>query len=152
LNSHPPNFAHQRQNEIASFLTIVATEIETLKTSYIQLREFDAKRHCNPKSGIIQYTCNCGQADHVAGWRGGVPRPHPGGLWLYLALWNHDQPQNHLLQLHTQPITEPLFLGNKQIMLLVLEGLNNQNVYPEILNILFRNGVTRHPTSPGNQV
>ncbi len=119
-------------------LCSIAADIQALRGSHPQLREFRAAKHCNPDALVIGYQYHCDPPAGGAGWRGGTPNPKPDGIWLHLDFHDPDS----TAQIHTQPVVMPRTFRQRDVMLLVVQGEASPPLGPELEAILQRHGVT----------
>jgi hypothetical protein len=117
-------------------LKALAMDIEKLKADFPQLRDFSAATHLHAEPPSIHYAFRTHAPARTGGWTSGVPNPDPDGVWFYIDL--HDPGSK--LQVHTQPATAPLCLGESKVSLLVLEGRDTRSVYGPIWSALAKHG------------
>jgi hypothetical protein len=115
----------------------IARGIEKLKTQYPQLDGFSSAENVNPDELKIEYAYSTREAERVGGWRSGVPHPNDDGLWFFIDLHDPDS----MRQIHTQPVTVPLCLGEKRVSFLILEGKNTKSIHGAIWKIMSAQGV-----------
>jgi hypothetical protein len=121
----------------ATIVQRVATDIEKLKTSFPQLRDFSARTDFNPSVPAITYSFHTHAAEKTGGWTSGVPNPDDDGVWFYIDL--HDPKST--LEIHTQPmVTAPMCLGDRRVSYLSLEGRRTKSIGVAIWKILRKYG------------
>jgi len=120
-----------------SILRAIAMDIEKLKTSFPQLRDFSAATHLHAEPPSISYAFHTHAPERTGGWTSGVPNPDPDGIWFYIDL--HDPSSK--LQVHTQPVTASLCLGKSRVSFLLLEGPDTLSLYGPISSALAKQGV-----------
>jgi hypothetical protein len=125
----------------AAMLRAVALDIEVLGTRHPPLAGFRAATHLDPAQARIEYAFRTHAAPRTGGWTAGVPNPDADGIWFHIDV--HDPAST--LQLHTQPMVEPLCLGGARVSFLVLEGERAAPAAAELRRILARHGVVRCP-------
>jgi len=119
-----------------SILKAVAIDIEKLKTEFPQLREFSAVKHLRAEPPSIGYAFRTHAPERTGGWTSGVPNPDADGIWFHIDL--HDPGSK--LQLHTQPVTPSLCLGESRVSFLLLEGRDTRSLYGPIWSALSKQG------------
>lgn len=119
-----------------SILKSVAIDIEKLKTDFPQLREFSAVKHLSAEPPAIAYAFRTHAPAMTGGWTSGVPNPDADGIWFHIDL--HDPGSE--LQLHTQPVTLSLCLGESRVSFLLLEGRDTRSLYGPIWSALSKQG------------
>lgn len=119
-----------------SILKAVAADIETLKADFPQLRDFSATTHLRAEPPSISYAFRTHSPGKTGGWTSGVPSPDADGVWLHIDL--HAPSSNQ--QLHTQPVTVPLCLGESRVSFLMLEGRDTRSLYGPIWSALTKQG------------
>ena len=117
-------------------LKVVAMEIEKLKTEFPQLRDFSAVKHLRAEPPSIGYAFRTHAPARTGGWTSGVPNPDADGIWFHIDL--HDPGSN--LQLHTQPVTASLCLGESRVSFLILEGRDTRSLRGPIWSALSKQG------------
>ena len=132
-----PGFAEGNDAYGKAILSI-GKAIEALKGEYPQLRSFSVRGNANKAGLYITYNFNTHQPAHRAGWAGAVPNPDANGIWFYIDFHDPDSPA----QIHTQPVTAPLYFGKKRVSFLILEGNDTKPVSAAISRILNAHGVT----------
>ena len=129
------------QSTEAKILKNVAQDIEKLKPNFPQLEDFSVRKHFDsslkrrPVPAIV-YSFHTHAPKHIGGWTSGVPNPDHDGVWFYIDL--HDP--NSTAQIHTQPVTMPICLGDKRVSFLSLEGAGTKSLDPAIREILRKHG------------
>jgi hypothetical protein len=123
--------------DYAGTLRRIAESIEALKGEYPQLAGFSVEEHFYPDRLTIAYDHRTYWPRRRAGWAGSVPNPHPDGIWFHLDF--HDPGSTS--QIHTQPVVPKRRYGEKQVMLLILEGKDTRSLQPALDRILQRHGV-----------
>lgn len=122
----------------AGTLALIARDIEDLRGTYPQLRDFSSQENMNAKSLAISYAYRTHKATHPGGWTAGVPNPDDDGIWFYLDF--HDPSSTS--QIHTQPMTGiRQCLGRKRVGFLLLEGPKTTSVNGAVWRILKKYGV-----------
>ena len=119
-----------------SILKAVAADIEKLKTDFPQLRDFSAAAHLRADPPGISYAFRTHSPERTGGWTSGVPNPDADGIWFHIDL--HDPASQR--QLHTQPVTAPLCLGESRVSFLILEGRDTRSLYGPIWSALRKQG------------
>jgi hypothetical protein len=119
-----------------SVLQAIAIDIEKLKANFPQLREFSAVKHLRAEPPSIGYAFRTHTPEKTGGWTSGVPNPDGDGIWFHIDL--HDRGSR--LQLHTQPVTPSLCLGESRVSFLLLEGRHTRSLYGSIWNTLEKHG------------
>jgi hypothetical protein len=115
------------------FIESVAEGIAKLKEAYPQLAGFSREKNVDAGELKISYSFRARRAASGAGWRAGVPKPGPDGLWLYIDL--HD-PES-MAQLHTQPSVKKLGrVDGKDVAFLIREGSATKKVAGAISALL----------------
>ena len=117
-------------------LLAVARGIADLRREYPQLGEFLPSDHADPKALRIAYGFHTHRPQGRAGWTSGVPNPDDDGVWFYIDF--HDP--NSMAQIHTQPVVPKGVLGDKRVMLLILEGVETRPLAGSLRDILRKNG------------
>ena len=105
-------------------IVAIATSIASHKRQFPQLRNFSVAQHCDRKGLTIRYGYKTHRARHRGGWSSGVPNPDRDGVWFYIDFHDPDS----MAQIHTQPVVEPLYYGDKKVMFLILEGKDTEKV------------------------
>jgi hypothetical protein len=118
-------------------LRAIATDIENLKTDFPQLRDFSAAQNLHAEPSSISYAFRTHASDRTGGWSSGVPNPDADGVWFHIDI--HDADSS--LQLHTQPVTASLCLGESRVSFLMLEGPDTRSLYGPIWGVLKKHGV-----------
>lgn len=118
-------------------LTGIARDIASLKRSHPQLSEFFVEQNLQAKELKISYGYRTHRATH-GGWTGGVPNPDADGIWFYIDF--HDP--HSTAQIHTQPVTAAICIGDKRVSFLSLEGTRTKSVSGAIHKILKKHGAT----------
>ena len=118
-------------------ISAIAAEIEELKGEHAQLADFTAARNCHRELLSISYRYKTHPSKRRGGWVAQVPNPDADGIWFRLDIHDPDSTQ----QLHTQPVAPPMWLGEKRVTLLLLEGEATRSVLPAVHAILRRHGV-----------
>lgn len=111
-------------------------DIEKLKADFPQLRDFSAADHLRAEPPSIGYAYRTRPPQRTGGWTSGVPAPDADGVWFHIDL--HD-PRSQL-QLHTQPVTPSLCLGESRVAFLLLEGPETRSLYGPIWSALSKQG------------
>jgi hypothetical protein len=119
-----------------SLLKAVAIDIEKLKTDFPQLRDFSAVKNLQADPPSIDYAFRTHAPERTGGWTSGVPHPDADGVWFHIDL--HDPGSQ--LQLHTQPVTASLCLGESRVSFLLLEGRDTRSLYGPIWSALSKQG------------
>ncbi len=117
-------------------LKAIAIDIEKLKTDFPQLREFSAVKHLRAEPPSIGYAFRTHAPERTGGWTSAVPNPDADGIWFHIDL--HDPGSE--LQLHTQPVTPSLCLGESRVSFLLLEGRDTRSLYGPIWSALSKHG------------
>jgi hypothetical protein len=116
-------------------LQSVAQDIADLKRDFPQLQDFSPAVN----GASINYGYHTHKAEHRGGWTAQVPNPDDDGVWFYIDVHAPDS----TAQIHTQPITLPLCLGEKRVSFLILEGKNTKPVGGAIFSVLASHGVQK---------
>ena len=119
-----------------NILKAVAMDIEELKPDFPQLRDFSAAKHFRAEPPSIVYAFRTHASERMGGWTSGVPNPNADGIWFYIDLHDH----NSKLQIHTQPVTASLCLGESRLSFLMLEGRDTRSLYGPIWSVLTKQG------------
>jgi hypothetical protein len=122
----------------ARIIEDIGDEIEKLKTTFPQLEEF-SRNNVDVDRLTISYSYRTHEPARSGGWTSGVPNPDADGVWFHVDL--HDA--QSAAEIHTQPITTPICLGNLKVSFLLLEGTATKTVYAAIWKILARQGVKK---------
>ncbi len=115
----------------------MAVEIESLKTQYPQLIDFNFSEDVSLKNLSISYSYKTHKSHVRAGWRSGVPEPDEDGIWFYI---NFHSPDSDA-QIDTQPVMPCMKIGEKIITFLILEGEKTSSLNGKINKILKKYGV-----------
>jgi hypothetical protein len=102
----------------ADTIAAIARDIEGLKPACPQLVDFDREKHVDRAGDRLDYGYHTHPPARRGGWAGAVPNPDPDGVWLYIDI--HDPAS--MSQIHTQPVVPKLRVGDKLLMMLILEG------------------------------
>jgi len=132
----PAGVTPAHAQERLGILKAVAMDIEKLKADFPQLREFSAARHLRAEPPSIGYAFRTHAPERSGGWTSGVPSPDADGIWFHIDL--HDPGSK--LQLHTQPVTASLCVGESRVSFLILEGRDTRSVYGPIWSALTKQG------------
>ena len=128
------------QSTEAKILKGIARDIEKLKSDFPQLRDFSVRKHFKssqrPVPAIV-YSFHTHAPKPTGGWTAGVPNPDRDGVWFYIDLHDPDS----TAQIHTQPETMSICLGDKRVSFLSLEGAGTKSLDPAIREILRKHGV-----------
>ncbi len=119
----------------------MAADIEKLKPDFPQLRDFAARKHLRTKPPSIEYAFRTHAAEKKGGWTSGVPNPNLDGVWFHIDLHDPDSK----LQLHTQPVTASLCIGESRVSFLMLEGRDTRSLYGPIWSVLTKHGAKACP-------
>ena len=117
----------------------IARDIEKLKPEFPQLADFSTAKNFNVSHRLIEYSFHTHASKRKGGWTAGVPNPDDDGIWFYIDI--HDATST--AQIHTQPVTAPICLGDKKVSFLILEGDRTKSRGSALWKILSRNGVKR---------
>lgn len=128
--------APAQAQERIGILKAVALDIEKLKADFPQLHEFSAARHLRTEPPSIGYAFRTHAPQRTGGWTSGVPQPDADGIWFHIDLHDPGSP----LQLHTQPVTRSLCLGDSRVSFLLLEGRDTRSLHAPIWSVLARHG------------
>jgi hypothetical protein len=128
-------------SDYAATCHAIAEDIEDLARHYPQLAAFTVtrvmKRQCT-----IDYEYHTHKPEQRGGWSSGVPHPDPDGIWLFINVWDPDDPSDRYAELHTQPMTfERRHLGKREVTVFVAEGDHTTPVADHIHAILKARGV-----------
>jgi hypothetical protein len=127
----------EANQDFEKLITGIAVDIAKLKHRYPQLANFSSKKHTDIKNLSISYDYRTHQPERRPGWVGSVPNPDNDGVWFYIDL--HDP--SSMAQIHTQPVTLPMCVGEKRVSFLILEGKRTKSLGKDITLILKRHGV-----------
>ncbi len=116
----------------------IGRDIEALKDRYPQLQNFSVKDNADAARLCISYEFKTHEPKRRGGWVSGVPNPDADGIWFYIDI--HDPGSTR--QIHTQPVTLPMFRGDKRVTFLILEGTETKSISNAIRKILGDHGVT----------
>jgi hypothetical protein len=119
-------------------LQAIAQGIEGLKGEFPQLKEFSPEQAFDAERLTISYSYRTHRSDRRGGWTAGVPNPDEDGIWFYIDLHDPDSQA----QIHTQPVTVALCLGQKRAMFLILEGSQTKSVAGRISSLMSEHGIT----------
>jgi hypothetical protein len=114
----------------------VAREIAGLKNDFPQLRGFSSIDNVDIDNLRISYAYHTHEPERTGGWTSGVPHPDADGIWFDIDL--HDA--RSTAEMHTQPISASMCLGDKKVMFLILEGADTRSANAALWKILRRNG------------
>jgi hypothetical protein len=117
----------------------IAHDIERLKDSYPQLKDFSVAENLKADKHRISYGYHTHKPTGRGGWTPSVPNPDEDGMWFYIDF--HDRAST--LQIHTQPVAVPYCVGAMRLSFLSLEGTKTKSVEGAIWNILKKHGATR---------
>ena len=117
-------------------LKAVAADIEKLKVDFPQLRDFSATTHLHAEPPTISYAFRTHSPEKTGGWTSGVPSPDADGVWFRIDL--HDPGSK--LQVHTQPVTAAICLGDSRVSFLMREGRDTRSLYGPIWGALKKQG------------
>jgi hypothetical protein len=124
--------------DYSTSLQAIARDVENLKSEFPQLQEFSTQKNSASERLVIEYAYHTHQATHRGGWTSGVPNPDDDGVWFYIDF--HD-PESRA-QIHTQPMIAALWLADKRVSFLILEGKHAKPLAGRIGAILKSHGVT----------
>lgn len=141
-----PGFAAAADSAAARIIEEIGREIEKLKTTFPQLEEFSGA-HVNVDRLTISYSHRTHEPERSGGWTSGVPHPDPAGIWFHIDL--HDA--SSTAELHTQPMSAPVCLGDWKVTFLIREGSETNSVYAAIWKILADHGVEECARAPPAQ-
>ena len=127
---------HAAGQDYSETLKSAALEIEGLRHDYPQLMEFSVIKHVSAEDVRIDYEYHTHEPEITAGWLSGVPHPDDDGIWFFIDF--HDP--GSTAQIHTQPMTVPICLGDKKVSFLILEGKATKPLYGSIWKILEKYG------------
>jgi len=117
-------------------LQAVAADIEKLKADFPQLRDFFAATHLRTEPPAIGYAFRTHAPARTGGWTSGVPQPDADGVWFHIDL----HPPGSGLQIHQQPVTAPLCLGESRVSFLILEGRETRSLHGPLWSALAKQG------------
>jgi len=123
------------ETDYGKILQSVARDIADLKRDFPQLKDFSP----SVAGTSITYSYHTHRAEHRGGWTAQVPNPDDDGVWFYIDVHAPDS----AAQIHTQPVTLPLCLGEKRVSFLILEGKNTKPVGGAIFSALASHGVRK---------
>lgn len=126
------------KDDYASTILGIAHDIEMLKEQYPQLKAFSVTDNVDLATLSITYRLNTHKPERRGGWTSGVPNPDANGIWFYIDIHDPDSTR----QIHTQPATISMSLGDKRVTYLILEGAETKSVSAAIWKILSNHGVT----------
>ena len=118
----------------------IAKDIELLKKEFPQLKEFEVSKNLDKQSCKIRYEYKCHEPSHRGGWTSGVPEPDPEGIWFYIGIWDKNNPSENSSQINTQPVMPLLYIENRRVTYLMLQGKNTNPVDTKIFEILKKYG------------
>ncbi|UPY77209.1 MULTISPECIES: hypothetical protein [Leptospira] len=121
-----------------NILINIHKDINLLKSRYPQLADFTIS-NINLKSLQIVYEYKCHRPNHSGGWTSGDP--DPDGLWLYISLWDENNPNESQRQINTQPDIPTMYIQNRRVTFLILEGTRTNSIQKSIYDILRKNGL-----------
>ena len=117
----------------------IAHDIEGLKDSHPQLKDFSVAANLKADKHQISYGYHTYRPTRRGGWTSAVPNPDEDGIWFYIDF--HDPAST--LQIHTQPAAIPYCVGAMRLTFLSLEGTKTKSVEGAIWNVLKKHGATR---------
>jgi len=117
----------------------VARDIANLKRDFPQLRDFSVAKNLSENELRIEYEYHTHKAERIGGWTSGVPNPDDDGIWFFIDF--HDA--NSTAQIHTQPASLPICIGDKRVTFLSLEGTRTKSVAGKIFRILETHGAKK---------
>jgi hypothetical protein len=120
-------------------LKLVARDIEKLRASFPQLEEFSLIKNLLAGPPRIDYAFHTHKQERIGGWTSEAPNPDRDGVWFYIDI--HDASSK--LEIHTQPVTAPLCLGDQRVTFLILEGKDTKPLYGSIWKTLEKQGAKR---------
>jgi hypothetical protein len=133
------SLAFPGDNELnKSTILSIGRSIEALKAQHPQVRLFTVKDNVDASRLLISYDYKTHEPKRRGGWTSGVPAPDADGIWFYIDIHEPDS----TAQIHTQPVTVPMFLGDKKVTFLILEGKETKSASAAIRKILSDHGVT----------
>ena len=136
LSSAPARTASEY--DYASIIKAIASDIASLRTDFAQLREFSAMQNVLFDRLAVDYAYRTHRyRGSGGGWRAQAPNPDDDGVWLYIDFHNADS----RAQIHTQPVTPALCLGDKRVSFLLLEGDRTKPLGERVVAILHAHGV-----------
>ncbi|WP_235596429.1 hypothetical protein [Leptospira weilii] len=116
-----------------NILINIHKDINLLKLRYPQLAGFTIS-NINLKSLQIDYEYKCHRPNHSGD-------PDPDGLWLYISLWDENNPNESQRQINTQPDIPTMYIQNRRVTFLILEGTRTNSIQKSIYDILRKNGL-----------
>lgn len=114
----------------------IARDIANLKASYPQLRDFSVTKNMNASELKVSYGYRTHKPEGRGGWTSQVPNPDEDGIWFYIDFHEVDS----TAQIHTQPMTVPVCIGDKRVSFLSLEGTKTRSLGGTIHKILEKHG------------
>lgn len=131
-----PAPGHAASVDYSRTIKAMARDIAALKRSYPQLQDFSPATNLDAQHLTISYTYRTHEAERRGGWTSGVPHPDEAGVWFYIDI--HDPDSN--AQIHTQPVTAAICIGNQRVSYLILEGARTKSLNAPIYKILRKHG------------
>ena len=136
LSSVPARAASEY--DYAATIKAIARDIAGLSTDFPQLREFSATQNVLFDRLAVDYAYRTHRyRGSGGGWRAQAPDPDDDGVWLYIDFHDADS-RAHI---HTQPMTPALWLGDKRVTFLLLEGDRTKPLGEPVGAILHTHGV-----------
>ena len=123
--------------EYSKIIRAIAQDIEDLKPEFTQLKKFSPAMCVDLKRLTISYEYRTHEPKGRAGWAGSVPNPNPDGVWFFIDIHDPDSQA----QIHTQPVSLPLCIGDKRVSFLILEGKKTKSMGEKIRAILRKHGI-----------
>jgi hypothetical protein len=124
--------------DYAATIKAIASDIAGLRTDFPQLREFSATQNVLFDRLAVDYAYRTHRhRGSGGGWQAQAPNPDDNGVWLYIDF--HDAGSR--AQIHTQPMTPALCLGDKRVTFLLLEGDRTKPLGEPVGAILHAHGV-----------
>jgi hypothetical protein len=117
----------------------IVTDIANLKSSFPQLEDFSAAENLNASEIKISYGYHTHQPEQRGGWTSGVPNPDEDGIWFYIDFHDVDS----TAEIHTQPVTASICIGDKKVSFLSLEGKHTKPVDGTIFQVLEKHGAKK---------
>jgi hypothetical protein len=136
------NHAMDKANfNFSDILVNITKDILLLKSNYPQLSDFSIS-NVDFQTLKIWYEYRCHQSDDPgSGWAYGAPNPDNDGLWFYIGLWDENDPIESNAQINTQPVIPTMYIKDKRVTFLILEGSNTSLLNEQLKIILVKNGL-----------
>jgi hypothetical protein len=121
----------------------IAEDIEAIAPQHPQLVAFAAHTALT-RSCTIDYAYHTHKPAPRGGWSSQVPAPDPDGIWLFVDVWDPNDPRETMREIHTQPMMGWTWhLGAREVTFLIREGERTTQLVDRIEAILAARGATR---------